>query len=1190
MKIIFFVPHLSTGGMPQYVAWLVKELLKTNDKKDIHVVEYSDIAPIYVVQKNRIRDILGDNLITLYGSDEEKCDIIFKKISDIDPDIIHFQELPETFIPSFILDKIYYGERRYKIVETTHTVHSDIHGKKYLPDSFAFISDYIKNQYAEIPIIGGVLDMDIEKNNRPDRDKTLISLGLDPSYKHILNVGLFTPGKNQGEIFEIARSLIGSRIVFHFVGNQAPNFEDYWGPLMKNKPENCVVWGERNDVDIFYSCMDMFLFTSINEANPIVIKEAISWGMKIFMNNLDSYGGKYNNNDKVEFLSRNRDENINKISKYFDQFVEGHEKCSSPIRISVVTRIKNMSRYFDQMYLSLKNQTFKNFELWVMDNNSTDDISEKIKILQKEDANIYYKLLPNFLDYWKNYEFVNGDIVVLLDADDLLSNDALEKIDKCFTEYQDIDFLLNDVALFNDGLFSIESEFRHFYPQEKGFINYTELKIFGHDLSVKGLSYRKSYAGRIFSKHQPKTPIGDDSEALLILDIFGGRYIILHETLLFYRINLCSLIGSKTLEVDDKKVATHYNEIWVDIIDHIYGILNYKHSIRDVADRKKDFYKDMLPFMHVNNILSNNYFEKDSEQIYDLNPQYKLSKLSKNILKESKLNHDLKLVHLLTRPTDDREKRSITSIRLLEKFGFPYKNIVNEPCTEYPEDRKPCHPHDIKKPGYWGNYNAFKNCILKEFDKDFLMICECDCEIEIPHDQFVNLLNVVCDIMIKEDIYYFSFGDIDCSNEVKAIENVSFMHYVNKIIGCHCIIFYKSAKEFLFKSFEREEWDSADLYFNYIFEDKPYKMAALTKDRVCRQSNGYSFIDQKYVTRDRGLPDSDFNEDMIDIRLSRYEGNKLRADMSFNETGCYDGESVCVVCLDIFSNLCLSYFKFICKKGINYWFCPPGDQSSYVDDVCIIVYYGSIPICKKSIFKNGNKNKILMVGDREVKIFSQIVDFHFCTFYEIFIKKIYENDFVKIEKGDICVDIGANIGIFSMYAIGAGASIVYSVEPFPVAFYSLDRNSRYFNNMKTFNVAVSNKTEDKTLKEGFYGGTCINSLYQSGDPVNKQTDNISCFDVNIKIIDINKFIKDNDIKRIDFLKIDTEGSEYDILMGIDEEYLKNKIKKISVECHPHAKYNRNDIIRRLEENGFICHVPGDSSVIPDFSMLFGIKK
>ena len=66
---------------------------------------------------------------------------------------------------------------------------------------------------------------------------------------HIINVGLWTPGKNQKYVIDIAKELYekyGHTYIFHFIGNQAPNFKEYWEPLMEDLPDNILVWGERN--------------------------------------------------------------------------------------------------------------------------------------------------------------------------------------------------------------------------------------------------------------------------------------------------------------------------------------------------------------------------------------------------------------------------------------------------------------------------------------------------------------------------------------------------------------------------------------------------------------------------------------------------------------------------------------------------------------------------------------------------------------------------------------------------------------------------------------------------------------------------------------------------------------------------------------------------------------------------------
>lgn len=319
IKILFLVPHLSTGGMPQYVLWLIQNLLDNN--QDIFIIEYSNISDHFIVQKSRIKNILKDNFITLNSEDDNiKKKELFLQIRKINPDIIHLQEFPEMWLPDFISKDLYCENRRYKIIETSHDSGFDPKSKRYMPDGFAFISKFHPDLYSHLGIPHQIIEYPVVIKNRPRREESLKSLNLDPSYKHILNVGLFTPRKNQAEIFEIAKRLVKYKIKFHFVGNQADNFKFYWESLMKNKPENCVIWGERSDVDSFYSSMDLFLFTSRGtnndrETNPIVIKEALGWSLPTFIYNLSVYKGMYDDNECVRFLEEDIDRNCENILK-----------------------------------------------------------------------------------------------------------------------------------------------------------------------------------------------------------------------------------------------------------------------------------------------------------------------------------------------------------------------------------------------------------------------------------------------------------------------------------------------------------------------------------------------------------------------------------------------------------------------------------------------------------------------------------------------------------------------------------------------------------------------------------------------------------------------------------------------------------------------------------------------------------
>ena len=299
-KLLFVAPHLSTGGLPQYLTKKI-ELLK-NDF-DVYLVEWVDCTGgILVVQRDKIRNLLNPNkFFTLY---EDKHEIV-NIINRVQPDIVHLEEIPEFFMDYDVAKQIYNPDRKYIIVETSHDSSYNTENKQFFPDKFMFVSNWQIQQYKNIDIPAVLVEYPIEYKERPDRTTTLQSLGLDPNKKHVLHVGLFTPRKNQAEFFEYARSL--PEYQFHCVGNQAENFQHYWKPLMENKPSNITWWNERRDVDNFYKAMDLFLFTSRGNENdketmPLVIREAISWNLPVLIYNLPVYLNYFDTFKNVSYI------------------------------------------------------------------------------------------------------------------------------------------------------------------------------------------------------------------------------------------------------------------------------------------------------------------------------------------------------------------------------------------------------------------------------------------------------------------------------------------------------------------------------------------------------------------------------------------------------------------------------------------------------------------------------------------------------------------------------------------------------------------------------------------------------------------------------------------------------------------------------------------------------------------------
>ena len=295
-KILFVTPHLSTGGMPQY---LLKQIQIMKDEYDIYLIEYSFASPHFIVQREQLEWILGDKFFTLHDDKHKLLSII----EEIQPDVIHLTEVPELFMDSDLSVQLYRNKNRnYFIVESTHSSQTTPADLTFHPDKFILPNRWSQQKFNDqlhhIP--NEVWEYPVE-NYYKDQKLAQKILELDPNKKHVLMVGLFTPGKNQGEIFEIAKQL--PEIQFHFVGNQAPNFAEYWEPLMKNKPNNCIVWGEREDVHTFYQAIDLFYFSSKFELNPLSIKEALSYGLPCLFRRLHTYMDTYDNNSLVTYIT-----------------------------------------------------------------------------------------------------------------------------------------------------------------------------------------------------------------------------------------------------------------------------------------------------------------------------------------------------------------------------------------------------------------------------------------------------------------------------------------------------------------------------------------------------------------------------------------------------------------------------------------------------------------------------------------------------------------------------------------------------------------------------------------------------------------------------------------------------------------------------------------------------------------------
>jgi len=169
---------------------------------------------------------------------------------------------------------------------------------------------------------------------------------------------------------------------------------------------------------------------------------------------------------------------------------------------------------------------------------------------------------------------------------------------------------------------------------------------------------------------------------------------------------------------------------------------------------------------------------------------------------------------------------------------------------------------------------------------------------------------------------------------------------------------------------------------------------------------------------------------------------------------------------------------------------------------------------------------------------------------------VYERYGCTIEKGDVVVDVGANIGVFANLASQRGAKKIYCFEPGDLAMSCLVKNAP--KNAELFKSALGNIDGKVNLYLPSEGDTMSASCKMKFKIKNV---------VDATTIDF--LFADGLFDKIDFLKIDAEGSEFDIINGISDNNLK-KIRKISMEYHSNilGETPKEFIWKRLIDDGF----------------------
>lgn len=203
---------------------------------------------------------------------------------------------------------------------------------------------------------------------------------------------------------------------------------------------------------------------------------------------------------------------------------------------------------------------------------------------------------------------------------------------------------------------------------------------------------------------------------------------------------------------------------------------------------------------------------------------------------------------------------------------------------------------------------------------------------------------------------------------------------------------------------------------------------------------------------------------------------------------------------------------------------------------------------------------------------------------EVFSINAYKVD--EIPKKSVIIDVGANIGTFSLRCAHERDCTVYSYEAYEENYKVLVDNININNlndKIKAFNKAVSNINgiRDFYVDPNHYGGSSFFLKWQSDRKAFKGTYHT----LKVNCTTLKQIFDDNNITHCDMLKMDCEGEEKHILLNESSSTILDRIDNITMEYHC-ILYGKM-LEEYLNNNGFSTYC--NNQYQSEIGMLYAIR-
>jgi FkbM family methyltransferase len=188
------------------------------------------------------------------------------------------------------------------------------------------------------------------------------------------------------------------------------------------------------------------------------------------------------------------------------------------------------------------------------------------------------------------------------------------------------------------------------------------------------------------------------------------------------------------------------------------------------------------------------------------------------------------------------------------------------------------------------------------------------------------------------------------------------------------------------------------------------------------------------------------------------------------------------------------------------------------------------------------------------------------AFRETWLQRDYLGPGLRLSRGDAVIDVGANIGCFTLFAarnVGPQGRVI-AIEPDGETYAQLNRNlqTNGICNVVPLRAALAGQAGAVSLR------SCPNSLYSSlyGE-VDGRCNEGAVQEVPAMTID--QIMDNAGLERCQFLKMDCEGAEHEVIRAMSAATAA-RIGQIGMELHDLAGCDSGATVQRLQEFGFRC--------------------